>query len=141
MSVHALVGGMRFIAMFPRPPFQHREPKSVEGQVAERFLEFFDGFSIGSNDLTQLTLGLDRDSGLVAGAFDERDPAVLAMLHLAIQACLKAGKYVGICGQGPSDHPDFAKWLVDEGIGSLSLNPDTVVDTWLHLANPQAKTV
>jgi len=102
--------------------------------LAERFLEYFDGFSIGSNDLTQLTLGLDRDSGLVAGSFDERDPAVLAMLHLAIQACRKAGKYVGICGQGPSDQPDFAKWLADEGIGSMSLNPDTVVDTWLYLA-------
>ena len=126
------VDGIRLIMMCELP---------ANAILAERFLEFFDGFSIGSNDLTQLTLGLDRDSGLVAGAFDERDPAVLAMLHLAIQACLKAGKYVGICGQGPSDHPDFAKWLVDEGIGSLSLNPDTVVDTWLHLANPQAKTV
>ncbi len=102
--------------------------------LAEQFLEHFDGFSIGSNDLTQLTLGLDRDSGLVADAFDERDPAVKAMLRLAIQACRKAGKYVGICGQGPSDHLDFAKWLVHEGIESLSLNPDTVVDTWLQLA-------
>ena len=102
--------------------------------LAEQFLEYFDGFSIGSNDLTQLTLGLDRDSGLVAEAFDERDPAVKAMLRLAIQACRKAGKYVGICGQGPSDHIDFAKWLVQEGIESLSLNPDTVVDTWLQLA-------
>jgi len=102
--------------------------------LAEEFLEFFDGFSIGSNDLTQLTLGLDRDSGLVAGSFDERDPAVLAMLRLAIRACRKAGKYVGICGQGPSDHPDFARWLMDEGIGSLSLNPDTVVSTWRALA-------
>ena len=102
--------------------------------LAEQFLEYFDGFSIGSNDLTQLTLGLDRDSGLVADAFDERDPAVKAMLRLAIQACRKAGKYVGICGQGPSDHLDFAKWLVQEGIESLSLNPDTVVDTWLQLA-------
>jgi pyruvate,water dikinase len=107
--------------------------------LADRFLEYFDGFSIGSNDLTQLTLGLDRDSGLVAGAFDERDPAVLAMLHLAIQACRKAGKYVGICGQGPSDQPDFAKWLADEGIGSMSLNPDTVVDTWLYLAESGEK--
>jgi pyruvate,water dikinase len=103
--------------------------------LAEQFLEHFDGFSIGSNDLTQLTLGLDRDSGLVADAFDERDPAVKAMLRLAIQACRKAGKYVGICGQGPSDHLDFAKWLVQEGIESLSLNPDTVVDTWLQLAS------
>jgi pyruvate,water dikinase len=102
--------------------------------LAEQFLEYFDGFSIGSNDLTQLTLGLDRDSGLVAEAFDERDPAVKAMLRLAIQACRKAGKYVGICGQGPSDHIDFAKWLVQEGIESLSLNPDTVIDTWLQLA-------
>src|SRR6267142_2678761 len=102
--------------------------------LAEQFLEYFDGFSIGSNDLTQLTLGLDRDSGLVADAFDERDPAVKAMLRLAIQACRKAGKYVGICGQGPSDHLDFAKWLVHEGIESLSLNPDTVVDTWLQLS-------
>src|SRR6266849_4395230 len=102
--------------------------------LAEQFLEHFDGFSIGSNDLTQLTLGLDRDSGLVADAFDERDPAVKAMLRLAIQACRKVGKYVGICGQGPSDHLDFARWLVQEGIESLSLNPDTVVDTWLQLA-------
>ena len=102
--------------------------------LAEQFLEHFDGFSIGSNDLTQLTLGLDRDSGLVAEGFDERDPAVKAMLRLAIQACRKAGKYVGICGQGPSDHLDFARWLVQEGIESLSLNPDTVVDTWLQLA-------
>src|SRR6266566_4208341 len=103
--------------------------------LAEQFLEHFDGFSIGSNDLTQLTLGLDRDSGLVADAFDERDPAVKAMLRQAIQACRKAGKYVGICGQGPSDHLDFARWLVQEGIESLSLNPDTVVDTWLQLAS------
>jgi len=102
--------------------------------LADRFLEFFDGFSIGSNDMTQLTLGLDRDSGIVAGDFDERDPAVKEMLHLAIQACRRAGKYVGICGQGPSDHPDLAKWLVDEGIESLSLNPDTVIETWLYLA-------
>ncbi|MCE9661169.1 MAG: phosphoenolpyruvate synthase [Burkholderiales bacterium] len=104
--------------------------------LADEFLGYFDGFSIGSNDLTQLTLGLDRDSGLVAGSFDERDPAVLAMLRLAIRACIKQGKYVGICGQGPSDHPDFARWLMDEGIGSLSLNPDTVVSTWMSLAEP-----
>ncbi len=103
--------------------------------LAEQFLEHFDGFSIGSNDLTQLTLGLDRDSGLVADAFDERDPAVKVMLRQAIGACRKAGKYVGICGQGPSDHLDFAKWLVHEGIESLSLNPDTVVDTWLQLSS------
>jgi pyruvate,water dikinase len=102
--------------------------------LAAEFLEHFDGFSIGSNDLTQLTLGLDRDSGLVAGAFDERNPAVKAFLHQAIQACRKAGKYVGICGQGPSDHPDLAEWLVAEGIDSISLNPDTVVETWLRLA-------
>jgi pyruvate, water dikinase len=106
--------------------------------LAEQFLEHFDGFSIGSNDLTQLTLGLDRDSGLVAEAFDERDPAVKAMLRLAIQACRKAGKYVGICGQGPSDNIDFAKWLMQEGIESMSLNPDTVADTWLQLAKASA---
>jgi len=104
--------------------------------LAEEFLEHFDGFSIGSNDLTQLTLGLDRDSGLVAGAFDERDGAVKAMLSMAIRACRKQGKYVGICGQGPSDHPDFARWLMEQGIGSLSLNPDTVVSTWLALSGP-----
>ena len=102
--------------------------------LAEEFLEFFDGFSIGSNDLTQLTLGLDRDSGLVAAGFDERDGAVKAMLEMAIRACRKQGKYVGICGQGPSDHPDFARWLMEQGIGSLSLNPDTVVSTWLALS-------
>ncbi len=102
--------------------------------LAEQFLQYFDGFSIGSNDLTQLTLGLDRDSSLVAEAFDERDAAVKALLSRAIQACRKAGKYVGICGQGPSDHPDLAQWLMEEGIESLSLNPDTVVDTWLYLA-------
>ncbi|MGP5363265.1 phosphoenolpyruvate synthase [Brachybacterium tyrofermentans] len=100
----------------------------------ELFLEHFDGFSIGSNDMTQLTLGLDRDSGLVADAFDERDPAVKFMLSRAIEACREAGKYVGICGQGPSDHPDFAQWLMDQGIASMSLNPDTVADTWLQLA-------
>ena len=102
--------------------------------LAERFLEHFDGFSIGSNDLTQLTLGLDRDSGLVAEGFDERDPAVKALLARAIEACNAAGKYVGICGQGPSDHPDLAEWLVERGIASLSLNPDTVVGTWQRLA-------
>lgn len=102
--------------------------------LAEEFLEYFDGFSIGSNDLTQLTLGLDRDSGLIAHLFDERDPAVKKLLHMAIQACKKQGKYVGICGQGPSDHPDLAKWLLDEGIESMSLNPDTVVETWMYLA-------
>jgi len=102
--------------------------------LADQFLEYFDGFSIGSNDLTQLTLGLDRDSSLIADKFDERDPAVKALLHMAIQACQKAGKYVGICGQGPSDHPDFARWLMDEGIESISLNPDSVLETWLYLA-------
>lgn len=101
---------------------------------ADAFLEYFDGFSIGSNDMTQLTLGLDRDSSLVAHRFDERDPAVKAMLSSAISACRKAGKYIGICGQGPSDHPDLAQWLMDEGIESMSLNPDTVVDTWRKLA-------
>ena len=102
--------------------------------VPELFLEHFDGFSIGSNDMTQLTLGLDRDSALVADAFDERDPAVKFMLGRAIEACRAAGKYVGICGQGPSDHPDLAEWLLEQGIASMSLNPDTVVDTWLRLA-------
>ncbi|WPB58129.1 phosphoenolpyruvate synthase [Xylophilus sp. GOD-11R] len=104
--------------------------------LADRFLEFFDGFSIGSNDLTQLTLGLDRDSGLelLAADFDERDPAVQAMLSRAIAACLAQNKYVGICGQGPSDHPDFAQWLAAEGIASISLNPDSVIDTWKRLA-------
>ncbi|QKK02454.1 MAG: phosphoenolpyruvate synthase [Pseudomonadota bacterium] len=101
---------------------------------SEAFLEYFDGFSIGSNDLTQLTLGLDRDSGLVAHRFDERDPAVKAMLSMAITSCRKAGKYIGICGQGPSDYPDLAQWLMEQGIESMSLNPDTVVDTWRQLA-------
>lgn len=103
--------------------------------LADQFLQYFDGFSIGSNDLTQLTLGLDRDSGLVAHAFDERDPAVKSLLSLAIGAANRLGKYVGICGQGPSDHADFAEWLMDEGIQTISLNPDTVVDTWLKLAS------
>ena len=104
--------------------------------LADRFLEFFDGFSIGSNDLTQLTLGLDRDSGLelLAKDFDERDPAVEALIHQAIKACLAQGKYIGICGQGPSDHPDFAQWLAKEGISSISLNPDSVIVTWQQLA-------
>jgi pyruvate,water dikinase len=104
--------------------------------LADEFLAYFDGFSIGSNDLTQLTLGLDRDSGLevLAKDFDERDPAVKALLSLAIQACRRQGKYVGICGQGPSDHPDFAHWLREQGIGSISLNPDTVIDTWKNLS-------
>ncbi|MFZ3219423.1 MAG: phosphoenolpyruvate synthase [Rhodoferax sp.] len=104
--------------------------------LADQFLEYFDGFSIGSNDLTQLTLGLDRDSGLelLAADFDERDPAVKALISLAIAACKRQGKYIGICGQGPSDHPDFAQWLVDEGIVSISLNPDSVISTWQQLA-------
>lgn len=102
--------------------------------LADAFLDHFDGFSIGSNDLTQLTLGLDRDSGLVAAGFDERDPAVKKMLSMAIEACRARGKYVGICGQGPSDHPDLAEWLLDQGIESMSLNPDTVVETWMRLA-------
>ncbi|OLT07644.1 phosphoenolpyruvate synthase [Kocuria sp. CNJ-770] len=110
--------------------------------LAEAFLEHFDGFSIGSNDLTQLTLGLDRDSALVASSFDERDPAVKKLLGLAIAACRAKGKYVGICGQGPSDHPDLAAWLLEQGIDSVSLNPDAVVDTWLSLARtaPQPST-
>ncbi|WP_440222611.1 phosphoenolpyruvate synthase [Dokdonella sp. MW10] len=106
--------------------------------LADEFLDIFDGFSIGSNDLTQLTLGLDRDSSIVAHLFDERDPAVKKLLSLAIQTAKKKGKYVGICGQGPSDHPDLAEWLMDEGIESVSLNPDTVVDTWLKLAKHKA---
>jgi len=104
--------------------------------LAHEFLQYFDGFSIGSNDLTQLTLGLDRDSGLVAESFDERDPAVKALLAMAIKACRAEGKYIGICGQGPSDHADFAQWLMEQGIESISLNPDTVVDTWQRLARP-----
>jgi len=120
-------GGLRVIMMCEVPS---------NAILAERFLEHFDGMSIGSNDLTQLTLGLDRDSGLeiLAADFDERDPAVKALISRAISACRSAGKYIGICGQGPSDHPDFADWLADEGIASISLNPDTVVDTWQRLA-------
>ncbi len=106
--------------------------------LADEFLDIFDGFSIGSNDMTQLTLGLDRDSAIVANLFDERDPAVKKMLSMAIQAAKRKGKYIGICGQGPSDHPDLAEWLMQEGIESLSLNPDTVVDTWLRLAKSKA---
>ena len=107
--------------------------------LAEKYLEYFDGMSIGSNDMTQLTLGLDRDSAIVARLFDERDDAVKAMLAMAIAACRRAGKYVGICGQGPSDHPELANWLVEQGIESISLNPDTVVETWLYLAGEAAK--
>ena len=105
--------------------------------LADAFLEHFDGMSIGSNDMTQLTLGLDRDSSIIADLFDERDDAVKALLHMAISACRKQGKYIGICGQGPSDHPDFAAWLLDEGIESISLNPDTVVETWMFLAGEE----
>jgi len=102
--------------------------------LADQFLEYFDGFSIGSNDLTQPTLGIDRDSGLVAEGFDERDPAVKSLLEQAIKACRARGKYIGICGQGPSDHADFAQWLMEQGIESISLNPDTVIETWRRLA-------
>jgi pyruvate,water dikinase len=119
------MNGLRVIMMCEIP---------ANALIADQFLEYFDGFSIGSNDLTQLTLGLDRDSSIVAGSFDERNPAVLALLGMAIKACRKANKYVGICGQGPSDHPDFAEWLVEQGIESISLNPDTVVQTWLLLS-------
>ena len=118
------IGGLRVVMMCELPS---------NAILAERFLEYFDVFSIGSNDLTQLTLGLDRDSGLVAAGFDERDPAVLALLERAISACKAQGKYVGICGQGPSDHPDLAQWLMERGISSISLNPDTVVPTWQRL--------
>ena len=107
--------------------------------LADEFLQRFDGFSIGSNDLTQLTLGLDRDSGLIAHLFDERNPAIKKLLEMAIQTAKAKGKYVGICGQGPSDHEDFAAWLVDQGIDSVSLNPDTVLETWLYLGEKHAK--
>jgi pyruvate,water dikinase len=107
--------------------------------LADEFLDIFDGFSIGSNDLTQLTLGLDRDSAIVANLFDERDPAVKKLLALAIKTAKKKKKYIGICGQGPSDHPDLAEWLMEQGIESVSLNPDTVVDTWLMLAKKKKK--
>jgi pyruvate,water dikinase len=107
--------------------------------LAQRFLDHFDGFSIGSNDMTQLTLGVDRDAGgAIAATFDERDDAVKAMLGMAITACRERDRYVGICGQGPSDHPDLAQWLVEQGIGSISLSPDTVVSTWMLLAGQPA---
>ena len=106
--------------------------------LADQYLEYFDGMSIGSNDMTQLTLGLDRDSALVADLFDERDDAVKAMLAMTIKACLAKGKYIGICGQGPSDYPDLALWLVEEGIQSMSLNPDSVIETWMFLAGESA---
>ena len=102
--------------------------------LAEEFLRHFDGFSIGSNDLTQMTLGLDRDSELVAGQFDERNAAVRSLISKVIRTCRKEEKYVGICGQGPSDYPDFAYWLVEQGIDSISLNPDSVIGTWMHLS-------
>jgi pyruvate, water dikinase len=121
--------GLRVIMMCELP---------TNAVLAERYLEYFDGMSIGSNDMTQLTLGLDRDSAVMARLFDERDEAVKALLAMAIAACRKAGKYVGICGQGPSDHPELARWLVDQGIESISLNPDTVVETWLFLAGSAA---
>ena len=124
------VDGLKVIMMCELP---------TNALLAEQYLEHFDGMSIGSNDMTQLTLGLDRDSAIIARLFDERDDAVKALLHMAIQACRKAGKYIGIRGQGPSDHPDFARWLLDEGIESMSLNPDTVVETWLYLASGAAK--
>ncbi len=117
--------GLRIIMMSELP---------TNALLADRYLEHFDGMSIGSNDMTQLTLGLDRDSALVADIFDERDEAVQAMLAMTIRACKANGKYVGICGQGPSDHPDLARWLLDEGIESMSLNPDSVIETWLFLA-------
>ena len=129
MEIHGLkrgVNGLRLNMMCEIPS---------NALLADQFLEYFDGFSIGSNDMTQLALGLDRDSGLVAATFDERNDAVKALLSMAIRACRAKGKYVGICGQGPSDHADLAKWLMDEGIESISLNPDTVVDTWRRLAS------
>jgi len=116
--------GLRLIMMCEIP---------ANALLAEQFLEYFDGFSIGSNDLTQLTLGMDRDSGILADGFDERNDAVKVLLKMAINTCNRLGKYVGICGQGPSDHEDFAEWLVAEGIQSVSLNPDTVVATWQRL--------
>lgn len=128
MASHGLVrgeNGLEIVMMCELPS---------NAAIPEAFLEHFDGFSIGSNDMTQLTLGLDRDSSLVAEDFDERNPAVLFMLERAIEACRAQGKYVGICGQGPSDHPDLAAWLLDKQIASMSLNPDTVVETWLALA-------
>jgi pyruvate,water dikinase len=122
--------GLRVIMMCELP---------ANALLADQFLQYFDGFSIGSNDLTQLTLGLDRDSGLVAHLFDERNDAVKALLSMAIKACRDADKYVGICGQGPSDHPDLALWLMEQGIESVSLNPDSVLDTWMYLGGELAK--
>ena len=119
------VDGLKIIMMCEIP---------TNALLADRYLDHFDGMSIGSNDMTQLTLGVDRDSGVVAKAFDERDDAVKTLLAMAIEACRRRGKYIGICGQGPSDHPDFARWLLEQGIESISLNPDTVLETWLFLA-------
>ena len=107
--------------------------------LAEQFLKYVDGFSIGSNDLTQLTLGLDRDSSLVSALFNERNDAMKMLLEQAIRECKKQGKYIGICGQGPSDHPDFAEWLMQQGIENISLNPDTIVETWLMLAKKNSR--
>jgi pyruvate,water dikinase len=118
--------GLRIIMMCELP---------ANALLADKFLEYFDGFSIGSNDLTQLTLGLDRDSGIIAHLFDERNEAIKSLLHMAITACKKQNKYIGICGQGPSDHPDFAQWIVSEGVETISLNPDSVLDTWFYLAD------
>ncbi|HUL18728.1 MAG TPA: phosphoenolpyruvate synthase [Steroidobacteraceae bacterium] len=132
LSQHGLkrgAGGLKIIMMCELP---------TNALLAEEYLEFFDGMSIGSNDMTQLTLGVDRDSAIIARLFDERDEAVRKLLAMAISACRKQGKYIGICGQGPSDHPDLARWLVEQGIESLSLNPDTVVETWLFLGQPPA---
>ena len=129
-GLHRGVDGLEIVMMCELP---------ANALLAGAFLEHFDGFSIGSNDLTQLTLGLDRDSALVASSFDERDPAVKKLLEMAITACKERGKYVGICGQGPSDHPELAAWLLGQGIDSVSLNPDAVVDTWLALAATTAQ--
>jgi len=125
-GLHRGENGLRVIMMCEIPS---------NALLADQFLEYFDGFSIGSNDLTQLTLGLDRDSGVIAHLFDERNDAVRKLLAMAIEACKAQGKYIGICGQGPSDHPDLAKWLMEQGISSVSLNPDSVLDTWFFLAN------
>jgi pyruvate,water dikinase len=122
------VNGLRVIMMCELPS---------NAVLADEFLHYFDGFSIGSNDLTQLTLGMDRDSGIIADGFDEQDPAVKKMISMAISACHAQNKYIGICGQGPSDHPELAQWLLEQKITSISLNPDTVVQTWSHLG--QAK--
>ena len=120
------------------PDWEYLSELPANALLADEFLQYFDGFSIGSNDMTQLTLGLDRDSGIVSHLFDERNPAVKKMLSMAIEACNKADKYIGICGQGPSDHPELAEWLFQQGIDSVSLNPDSVIDTWERLAKLDA---